>query len=100
MKIGLSFIALTSAAVLALGASAAQARIGVSQEATARTEAAKRVALWYQAEDSLFNKFKRDQTVPLTVARGITGEPPWPGNEWTARFCTPARSIGGERCVI
>ena len=55
MKIGLSFITLTSAAVLALSASAAQARIGESQEATAQTQAAKKVAMWYQAEADLFN---------------------------------------------
>jgi hypothetical protein len=99
MKIGLSFITLTSAAVLALSASAAQARIGESQEATAQTQAAKKVALWYQAEDKLFNDFKRDQTLARRAAGGTRGEPMRPGDAWTARFCTP-RPVGGERCII
>jgi flagellar basal body-associated protein FliL len=69
MKIGLSFVTLTSAAVLALGASAAQARVEVNegQATTAQTQAAKKAALWYQAEANLFNKLKRYQTRHQTM---------------------------------
>jgi hypothetical protein len=69
MKIGLSSVALTGAAVLALGAGAAQARIGEGQAATAQTRAAEKVALWYQAETKLFDKLKRSQTRHQTMYR-------------------------------
>ena len=49
MKIGLSFVTLTGAAVLALGASAAQARLGQSQALAAQMRAVKTAALWYPA---------------------------------------------------
>jgi hypothetical protein len=59
MKMGLLFVTLTSAAALALGASAAQARIGEGQSTTAQTQAAKKVAMWYQAEAKLFHKVQK-----------------------------------------
>jgi hypothetical protein len=59
MKTGLSFVTLTGAAVLALGATAAQARMSESQAATAQTHAAKKVAMWYQAEAKLFQKAQK-----------------------------------------
>jgi hypothetical protein len=60
----LSLVTLASAAVLALGASAAQARdvkAGEGQATTAQTQA-KAIALWYQAEANQFNELKRYQT--------------------------------------
>jgi hypothetical protein len=62
MKIRLSFITLTSTALLVVGASAAQARIGQVQETTAQTQAAKKVALSYQAETKLFKRWEQHQT--------------------------------------
>jgi hypothetical protein len=59
LKIGLLFMTLTSAVALALGANASQARLGVGQATTAQTHAAKKVAMWYQAEANLFNKASR-----------------------------------------
>ena len=56
MKIGLSFVTLASAAVLALSASAAQARIGESQALAAQMRAVKTAALWYPAGAHYFNK--------------------------------------------
>ena len=56
MKIKLSFITLTSTAVLVVGASAAQA------ETTAQSQAAKKVALSYQTETRLFKNFEQHQT--------------------------------------
>jgi hypothetical protein len=102
MKTGLSFVTLTGAAVLALGVSAAQARNSGSQATTAQTQVAKKVAQWYQAEDRLFKEFNernRYQTPPGRAAEGIRGEPPWTGDQWTARFCT-RKSVGSERCII
>jgi hypothetical protein len=57
MKIGLSSLTVTSAVAPALGASAAQVRVEVAkgQATTAQTQAAKKVAMWYQAEADLFN---------------------------------------------
>jgi hypothetical protein len=69
MKIGLSFITLTSTAMLVVGASAAQARIGQVQETTAQTQAAKKVALLYQAETKLFRKWEQHQTRQLASHR-------------------------------
>ena len=62
MKIGLSFV--TLATVLALSAIGAQARPGVGEDqaTTARAQAAKAIALWYEAEAHLFNKTKQGQT--------------------------------------
>jgi hypothetical protein len=56
MKIGLSYVTLASAAVLALSASAAQARpgVGAGQATNARAQAAKVAESWYQAEAHFF----------------------------------------------
>ena len=59
MKPGLSFVTLTSAAVLALGATAAQARMSESRATTAQTQAAKKFAMWYQAEAKLSHKVQK-----------------------------------------
>jgi flagellar basal body-associated protein FliL len=69
MKIGLSFVTLASTAVLALSPSVAQARPGVGegQATTAKAQAAKAIALWYQAEANLFNKTKQHQTRHHTI---------------------------------
>ena len=55
MKIGLSFVTLASAAVLALSG-AAQAHISKSQALAAQMQAVKAAALWYPAGASYFNK--------------------------------------------
>jgi hypothetical protein len=71
MKIKPSFVTLTSAAVLVLGASAAEARMNESQETTAQTQAAKKVALQYQTETKLFNKWERQQARHQTLHRSL-----------------------------
>jgi ABC-type protease/lipase transport system fused ATPase/permease subunit len=62
MKIGLSFITLASAAVLAVSASAAQARteVGKGQATTAKAQAAQ-AEEWYQAEAHFFEGMTRSQ---------------------------------------
>jgi len=59
--------------VLALSASAAQARPGVGegQATNARAQAAKAIALWYQAEANLFNKMKQEQSRHHTIHRSL-----------------------------
>jgi hypothetical protein len=73
MKIGLSFVTLASTAVLALSAGMAQARPGVGEDqaTTARAQAAKAIALWYQAEAHFFNKMKQDQTRHQAIHRSL-----------------------------
>jgi hypothetical protein len=71
MKIGLSFVALTSATMLALSAGMAQARVGVGegQATIAKAQAAEAAAMWQRMEATYFNKVKqhhyRHHTTPL-----------------------------------
>ena len=61
MKIGLSFVTLTSVAMLALGAGMAQARVGVGegQATIAKAQAAQAAAAWQHIEATYFNKSKQ-----------------------------------------
>jgi hypothetical protein len=61
MKIGLSFVTLVSAAVLALTAGAAEARVG-TQATVAKAQAAEAAAAWQRIEATYFNKTKRHQS--------------------------------------
>ena len=63
MKIGLSFVTLAGAAVLALSAGMAQARTGVGEDqATAeRAQAARAIAQWYRAEEAQLDKTKQSK---------------------------------------
>jgi hypothetical protein len=55
MKIGLSFVTLAGAAVLALGAGVAQARVGSGEgHMSAKAQAATAAEAWYQAEAHFF----------------------------------------------
>lgn len=71
MKIGLSFVTLVSVAALALSAGMVQARPGVGEDqaTAARAQAAKAIALWYQAEANLYKKMKQEQTRHHTIHR-------------------------------
>ena len=78
MKIGLSFVTLASAAVLALGASAAQARdvkVGEGQATTAQAQAARAAAalaaLQFRAAAEYFPELKRYQTRHQTMHRSL-----------------------------
>jgi flagellar basal body-associated protein FliL len=73
MKIGLSFVTLASAAVLALSAAMAQARVGVGEDqaTAARAQAGKAIAQWYQSQAHFFNKMKQDQTRHQTLHRSL-----------------------------
>jgi len=76
MKIGLSFVTLASAAVLALSASAAQARPGVGEDqaTTAKAQAAKAAEAWYQAEAHFFEGMTWSQIQHLrhqTIQRSL-----------------------------
>jgi hypothetical protein len=64
MKIGLSFVTLVSAAMLALSGSLAQAGVGVGegQATIAKAQAAEAAAAWQRIEATYFNKTKRDQS--------------------------------------
>jgi hypothetical protein len=62
MKFGLSFVTLTSVAVLALSASAAQGRVRSGEAQTsAKAQAAKTAEAWYQAEAHFFEGMTRSQ---------------------------------------
>jgi len=68
MRIGLSFVTLASAAVLALTAGAAEARVGVGERlaTTAKTQAAVAAAAWQHIEATYGYKAKyRHHTTPL-----------------------------------
>jgi hypothetical protein len=72
MKIGLSFVTLTGAAVLAVGASAAQARIGQSQALAGQMRAVKTAALWYPAGAPYFNKQYQTLTKQFQIRHQTT----------------------------
>jgi hypothetical protein len=71
MRIGLSFVTLTSAAMLALSAGMAQARVGVGegQATIAKAQAAEAAAAWQRIEATYFaiaqQHHYRHHTTPL-----------------------------------
>ena len=70
MKIGLSFVTLASAAVVALTTSAAQARVGSGEAQTsAKAQAATVAEAWYQAEVHFFEGMTRSQIQRLKHLR-------------------------------
>ena len=71
MKIRLSFVTLTGAAMLALGAGAAQARVGGSQATSAQTHGVMKLAVRYQAETNLFRKLERDRARQQTTQHSL-----------------------------